>query len=181
MIRPGKNPDGAAIPTSVDSALEVTHQPFALELVDVERDPDVEAVPGGDPVGKDLPLCNAELRGQMVQSRKAVGEIVATNPVDARIEATDRQAVDQHPICERRDHVVAQVEVGQTTRQALGQLGNRILWKLSHAGARSAPEGVCAAITASVVNMSAATDAAFCSATRTTLVGSMIPAAIRSS
>lgn len=50
-----------------------------------------------------------------------------------------------------------------------------------HAWARSALTVECAAITASVVNMSEATDAAFWSATRTTLVGSMTPAAIRSS
>ena len=37
------------------------------------------------------------------------------------------------------------------------------------------------AISASVVSISAATDAAFCSAVRTTLVGSMTPALTRSS
>jgi hypothetical protein len=43
------------------------------------------------------------------------------------------------------------------------------------------PPGVCCAISASVVSIIDATEAAFCSATRTTLVGSMTPATIRSS
>ena len=57
----------------------------------------------------------------------------------------------------------------------------RIPVSTCHADAWPALTVECAAITASVVSMSEATDAAFWSATRTTLVGSMTPARIRSS
>src|SRR5690349_11136862 len=108
--KPDRNPEWSAFSNSV---YKVAHQPSALELVHAERNAHVEPVPADDAVREDFPLSNTSLRGQVLQPRQLVAEIVDADAVHAGIESCDGQTVDQDPICETRDSGVAQFKVGQ--------------------------------------------------------------------
>src|SRR5690348_18463147 len=96
----GRKPDrGSCVVAGAASVLEPTRRDPALQLVHLERDLNVEAVPVDDAVREDLPLRDAALDAGL-ELRELLRPVVHADPVDAGVEPRDVEAVDQHTVDE---------------------------------------------------------------------------------
>src|SRR5215467_12655204 len=122
-MRSGRKPERVvAVLECHNLGIESPHRCFTLELIDIECDAHMKAVPVDDAVREHLPLRYSKLPGQLVESRYLIAEVVDADAIDAGVESIDGQALDQHSIGERLDHIVAQLEVGQPLGHPQGKV-----------------------------------------------------------
>src|SRR6187402_3090185 len=108
MMRSGRKPDRMVTsPVDAGSVAEATIESLAFELVHLEGDAHVEAVPVDDSVREDFPLRDAVLGAEGIQARHLVGEVIDADAVHAGIEPEDAQALDHYSVGNCLDRVVA--------------------------------------------------------------------------